>query len=347
VKYRFLSILRCSACQGELKLDVVDEISVSWRKSAPTLTFRATHCAHQDRGDCAACETKEIREGLLTCKACQAQYPIVHSVPRMLPKAHSTQKEYHQVSRHFQAQWKYWGKHARSFGKDVRGCMEYLHWTLSPQPQNSDFFNHKLILDAGCGHGKYVAALSAQSSEVVGMDITRAIDLCQEMNGNADNVHLVQADVIHPPFALDSFDYVFSCGVIHHTPDTRRAFAALSRLPKKGGGFGVWVYPFRAPWWEIVQGALRSLTTRLPPTLLRALCYIPVPLLSIPKFKAYSGTSLKNSSWSECAQVIFDFYGPKYQTHHTEKEIMKWFEQEHYEQLETGPDPTSVMGVRQ
>ena len=95
-----------------------------------------------------------------------------------------------------------------------------------------------------------------------------------------------------------------------------------------------------------IQQGLRSITTKLPPKLLLALCYVPVPLLSIPGLGAYSGTSLKNSSWSECAQVVFDFYGPKYQTHHEDEEVIGWFAEEGYERMGTGPDPLSVFGFR-
>jgi SAM-dependent methyltransferase len=254
--------------------------------------------------------------------------------------------EYRQVVRHFQTQWQYWGDHSKNFGRDIQQSLEFLRWTLVPRNAGPSFFDQKLILDAGCGHGKYLSALSDKNVEVVGMDITRSIDLCQRLVGDRDNIHLVQGDVIHPPFAKASFDYVYSNGVIHHTPDTRRAFRALAALPKTSALYAVWVYPYRAKWWDVTQHSIRSITTRLPPGLLRALCYIPVPLLSIPGIGAYSNTSLKTASWAECAQVIFDFYGPKYQTHHTQEEIESWFREEGYNGIEFGPDPLSVIGVR-
>jgi len=50
----------------------------------------------------------------------------------------------------------------------------------------------------------------------------------------------------------------------------------------------------------------------VPEKLLYRLCFISVPLLSI--VKTYSGTSLKNSSWREGAQVAYDWYSPEYQS---------------------------------
>jgi uncharacterized protein YbaR (Trm112 family)/ubiquinone/menaquinone biosynthesis C-methylase UbiE len=347
MKYRLMSILCCPVCSGKLTLTVHEERNVSFTQSAEK-PFRDLACPHTDIGDCAQCATKDIREGRLDCQSCRESYPIMNGVPRMLPGSTpgALPREYRQVARHFQSQWQYWGRLKKSFGRDIQGSLDYLLWTLTPKGTVPEFFERKLILDAGCGHGKYLKALSQRNAEVIGIDITRAIDVCEEYLGNEANVHLVQADVIHPPLRPESFDYVFSNGVIHHTPDTLAAFHALAKLPKKKGVYAVWVYPFRSKFWDALQTNLRKISTRLPPGLLKVLSYIPVPLLSLPGFRAYSGTSLKNASWAECAQVVFDFYGPKYQTHHTESEVAGWFEEEHYEGIHFGPDPTSVIGQR-
>jgi uncharacterized protein YbaR (Trm112 family)/2-polyprenyl-3-methyl-5-hydroxy-6-metoxy-1,4-benzoquinol methylase len=379
MKYRLMGVLCCPLCSGNLKLTVLEERNVSFRRSANVAQgekpYGALSCPHADEGDCVECATKDIREGILRCKSCSQFFPIVNGVPRMLAasinqfpdflskwqtllerefgretvaeRMRSTlHREYRQVARHFQSQWQYWGKLKKSFGRDVQGSLDYLLWTLTPEDSAPEFFEKKLILDAGCGHGKFVKALSRKNAEVVGIDITRAIDLCEDYLGEEANVHLIQADVIHPALRRESFDYVFSNGVIHHTPNTLAAFQSLAKLPKKNGVYAVWVYPFRSKWWELVQTNLRQVTTRLPPSILKVLSYIPVPLLSIRQFRAYSGTSLRNASWAECAQVVFDFYGPKYQTHHTEREVTGWFESEHYERIHVGPDPTSVIGKR-
>ena len=374
MKPSLLSLLRCPDCGSTLRLRVLEQQARRSGLIQSEGRFRATYCAHCDSGECEDCAKVDIREGSLACSSCHALNPIINSVPRFLPdtpdmfpefwrkwgsKLSDTSSgiepyqlktgldsEYRQVVRHFQTQWQYWGKHSKNFGRDIQQSLEFLQWTLAPKDAGPLFFDRKLILDAGCGHGKYLAALSAKNVEVIGMDITLSIDLCQELVGDRNNVHLVQGDVIHPPFAKGMFDYVYSNGVIHHTPDTRRAFRSLAALPKTSAIYAVWVYPYRAKWWDFTQKAIRSVTTRLPPELLRVLCYLPVPLLSIPGIGAYSDTSLETSSWAECAQVIFDFYGPKYQTHHTPEEVEQWFKEEGYAAIAFGPDPLSVIGVR-
>lgn len=164
------------------------------------------------------------------------------------------------------------------------------------------------MLDAGCGHGMYMRCLAEWGAEVVGLDVGTAVRQSYNSIRGFSNAHGLQADVLAPALKPGTFDYVFSNGVIHHTSDTRLAFQQLASLVRPGGYLGVWVYPFRNPIWEGTQRAIRAVTTRLPPRVLRSLCYLPVPLLEL--FPAYSGTSLRTATWRQCAQVVFDFMLP-------------------------------------
>jgi SAM-dependent methyltransferase len=55
------------------------------------------------------------------------------------------------------------------------------------------------------------------------------------------NAHVVQADIFKLPFKK-SFDYAFSVGVLHHTPDPKKAFVSLASKVKKGGAISAWIY---------------------------------------------------------------------------------------------------------
>jgi hypothetical protein len=52
------------------------------------------------------------------------------------------------------------------------------------------------------------------------------------------------------------------------------------------------------------------------------LTYLAVPLLYVAP--TYSNTSPRTHSWKHCAQVIYDWYSPKYQSHHTNEEVIAW-----------------------
>src|SRR3989442_143595 len=58
--------------------------------------------------------------------------------------------------------------------------------------------------------------------------------------------HLVQANVLERPFRAESFDVVWSFGVLHHMPDPRAGFRAIVSLARPDGGLVVvWVYGYR------------------------------------------------------------------------------------------------------
>ena len=71
-------------------------------------------------------------------------------------------------------------------------------------------------------------------AEWVGADISDAIDVARERLGGFGGTHFVQADVLDLPFRPESFDVVFSEGVLHHTPSTERALKALVPLLRAG-----------------------------------------------------------------------------------------------------------------
>jgi len=94
----------------------------------------------------------------------------------------------------------------------------------------------------------------------------------------AGNVVAVQADLHRPPFALESFDFIYSIGVLHHLPEPEAAFQNLLRFLKPGGEIQIYVYwkPENQPLKNLMLGgvtALRRITTRLPHALVHLLSF--------------------------------------------------------------------------
>lgn len=319
-------------------------------------------------------ENNEIRDGILLCN-CNYIYPIINFIPRIYSKAfydhydffirnkgeieekyiieaEAIEKKenkvfhgYENVQRQFNDQWTYFGRNEKFFGKDKENILNYLENFMMYPNDNISKFKGKWILDAGCGHGLYSLNVAEAEANIIGLDITKeGVDRTFELVKDFPNAHVIQGDVLFNPFKPGIFDFVFSEGVIHHTPNTRMSFHSLAELVKSDGEYSIWVYPIRSFPWEVTQKFLRSITIRLPSKLLYYLCYIPVPLLTI--FKAYSKTSLKNSSWKECAQVVWDFYSPDYQSHHSEKEIRQWFNEEGFGNIVFSGDPVGAIGTR-
>ncbi|MGH7534548.1 MAG: class I SAM-dependent methyltransferase, partial [Gemmatimonadales bacterium] len=90
------------------------------------------------------------------------------------------------------------------------------------------------VLDAGCGMGRWLHFARREGAQVVGMDVSTAIDVAAARDG--DGADFVQADLRWPPFASSSFDLVYSFGVIHHLEDPLSGVKSLAALVRPGGG---------------------------------------------------------------------------------------------------------------
>lgn len=104
----------------------------------------------------------------------------------------------------------------------------------------------KTLLEVGCGIGIDTVALARLGfREVVGVDLTgAAIAIAQQRAAreHIDNVRFEVANGEHLAFPNASFDFVYSFGVIHHTPSIVNAIAEIHRVLKPGGRALVMIY---------------------------------------------------------------------------------------------------------
>jgi len=136
----------------------------------------------------------------------------------------------------------------------------------------------ELVLEVGCGAGRFTEVLLDSGAHVVAVDASTAVDACRQTCGDHPNLSIVQADLHALPFRAGSFDRVFCYGVLQHTPDPERAFRALVEQVRPGGLLAADIYrhqPFIDRW--SAKTLWRPLTTRIPRDLLRRIIewYIP------------------------------------------------------------------------
>ncbi len=110
-----------------------------------------------------------------------------------------------------------------------------------------NWFKDKTCLDAGCGGGRFVVALAKLGArKVCGIDISEGVlEAATERvryRHLENQVELKRASVLDIPYPDATFDYVVSSGVIHHSPDPKRAFGELVRVLKPGGKLFLSVY---------------------------------------------------------------------------------------------------------
>jgi SAM-dependent methyltransferase len=174
--------------------------------------------------------------------------------------------------------------------------------------------------------------------------------------GDRPNVAFCQADVFNLPLRPETFDFVLSWGVLHHTRDTRSAFLNLPPLVKAGGMLYVMVYERTAPLQLFLTNCLRSLMRRLPDERRYAACRFLVienPLLyrAVAPFLMVSRHDPANRELDRKTLQfgLFDAYSPRYNHVHTRDEVRGWFRDSGFDEviaIETPAAAVKVRGVR-
>jgi ubiquinone/menaquinone biosynthesis C-methylase UbiE/uncharacterized protein YbaR (Trm112 family) len=214
------------------------------------------------------------------CRQCPDEFPVIGGIPRLLlsPLREALlgngtveKSQLRQVET------------ALSFGFEWNRFPEmYEEWNQSfldyMQPHPPEFFRGKKVLDAGCGNGRFAYHATRCGAEVWAIDLGPAVEVARRNCESQENVQVVQADLHEPPFELESFDFIYSIGVLHHLPDPEAAFRKLLRFLKPGGQIQIYLYwkPERQPFKSVMLAgisSLREITTRLPHTVVHVLSY--------------------------------------------------------------------------
>jgi ubiquinone/menaquinone biosynthesis C-methylase UbiE len=112
---------------------------------------------------------------------------------------------------------------------------------------NISWFKNKICLDAGCGGGRYACAIAQLgAAKVLGIDIgTQGIeDANKRICGTEfeNTVEFKEASVLDMPFENQSFDFVMSNGVLHHTTNPITGINEIYRVLKPAGKMWLYLY---------------------------------------------------------------------------------------------------------
>ena len=284
----------------------------------------------------------EIKEGALLCK-CGKRFKISAYIPRFVDTDTYTDS--------FSFEWNIHRTTQIDSEKSKESTKDFwLKTGFFP-----DLLKGKRILDVGCGVGRYLAVAARYQCEVVGIDLSFAVDAAFQNFGIKKNVHIIQADLFDLPFPEETFDLIFSIGVLHHTPNCREAFLRLPRLLKQDGRIAIWVYPKLKPQYEYIETInrfWRYFTVKMPKRMLYALSLIAIPYYYAQKIPII-GEFLKilinvssHPNWRWRVLDTFDWYSPLYQSKHTYSEVIGWFRECQLKDIKVGDWPVSVSGER-
>jgi SAM-dependent methyltransferase len=190
-------------------------------------------------------------DGALACAACRRTYPVIGGVPRFVPA------ENYATNFGFQ-----WNRFRRTQLDSCSGVSISRDRFFRETGWTADALRGTRVLDVGCGAGRFAEIALGLGATVVAVDYSSAVDACRA-NLPSASLHVVQADVYALPFEPESFDFVYSLGVIQHTPDVERAVKALVAPVKPGGTLVVDVYRKHWKGWLHPRMWLRPITTRV------------------------------------------------------------------------------------
>lgn len=182
------------------------------------------------------------------------------------------------------------------------------------------------ILDAGCGTGQMALYLARADRTVFGADFSGAslrLGAHAARRFGLERVYFVQTDLHRAGFQDESFDVVFSSGVVHHTPDPRAAFAGLVRLARPGGTIVLGVY-----------NAFARIPLRLRRLVARATRFRWIPF--DPVLRDRDSEPARRDAW------LRDQYRHPEEHRHTLHEVQRWFAETGVEYLRAYP--SAVLG---
>lgn len=276
----------------------------------------------------------QVENGTLICQKCQHKFPIIKNIPRFVTNEHDLAN--------FGFQWKLFRKTQLDSNS---GLPISKNRFFTNSGWKSEELKDKLVLDVGCGSGRFTEIALSSGARVVAVDYSSSVEACWENMPNHPNLEVVQADIYHLPFALETFDFVYCFGVLQHTPNPKEAFKALPLQLKPTGKLAVDIYPklfhnyFWPKYWirlitkRLSHERLFRIVQRLVNILLPISLFLGrIPLIGhklkyiIPVVN-YEGVYplSQHQLWEWSVLDTFDMLSPKHDHPQTLKYLNRWF----------------------
>ena len=274
-------------------------------------------------------------EGELRCPACTSSFPITSGIPRFA-NLDQIESDKRATATGFGWQWQHFTQ------EDERYAEQFLRWIA---PVTPEFFRDKVVLEGGCGKGRHTQLAARWGArDVIGIDLSGAVDTAFAATRSLPNAHIIQADIYHLPLAR-KFDYAFSVGVLHHLPDPRGGFVSLTSKVKPGGHISAWVYGAENNEWitRWVNPVREKITSRIDQRTLLQLSKLPAACVYLATKLVYGPLNRNGSSlakhlfyndyfsaisgfgWREQHNIVFDHLVPPTSFYISRAEFETWW----------------------
>jgi 2-polyprenyl-3-methyl-5-hydroxy-6-metoxy-1,4-benzoquinol methylase len=284
-----------------------------------------------------------IRSGGLLSPCGLHRYPVRDFIPRFVPQSNYADSFGMQWNHFRRTQLDSYSGHPISAARFWKAT----GWAASD-------LAGQLVLDAGCGAGRFAEVALAAGAEVVALDYSNAVDTCYANLQHHPRLHIVQGDIYALPLRKRSFRFVYSLGVLQHTPDVARAFAALPPMLAPGGRLCVDFYQKSWKGSLLPRTWLRPFTRRMPrerllslleaavPSLLKTSCAVArVPLVGrglkrlVPVANHVGILPLSEKQQLEWALLdTFDWFSPEFDNPQTPRTVGAWLQAAGLDEIE-------------
>ncbi|MDO8646064.1 MAG: methyltransferase domain-containing protein [Candidatus Planktophila sp.] len=203
---------------------------------------------------CPTCKSVlQIGGDLLNCPVCVSNFPVLRGIPRFVPSENYADS--------FGLQW---NRFARTQLDSALGTNRSKNRFIRETLWNAEQLKGKLVLDAGCGSGRFSEIALGLGARLIAIDYSSAVDAASE-NLNSDNLLIAQGDLAILPIPDESLDFIYCIGVLQHTRNPERIVAELLRCLKPGGEITLTFYENSS--WHVrfyAKYLIRPVTKRLP-----------------------------------------------------------------------------------
>lgn len=278
-----------------------------------------------------------VKSGTLTTDSGEHQYQIVRGIPRFVGEEVYTKS--------FGYEWRKWSRvqfESENAAGPMAGHTQRMFDAVTGFSEQ--FLKGKLVVEFGCGPGRFLDIVRRRGGVAVGIDMSMAVEPARENFGGDPDVLIVQGDILNPPFRKDSFDAGYSIGVFHHTPDPARCLGELSAVVKEGGLVACCVYPKEGLYdfpsvatYRKIHSVVRPLFGNKPALgysyfsayfLYHCLCLLrrrphSERLAAYLEKHVLVNVNIPDARWR--VLDVFDAITPLYASTHTPEEVRSWF----------------------